>query len=167
MAWFKCGGEVLDDYTGVTVDAGAVTSDGTYTYLTIPKEGKFDTSSKVRTKNSNLSTEVAYASGNTVIGGSSSETKTTSVTLNKGKYIVCWTSYSCASSDWQSHGISVSGGTYTTLKRLQFACSTDTCYSDCYLVEITSDSGTVTGSYKRQSSSTRTAVGALHAVKVG
>ena len=37
-----------------TQDAGATTQDDTYTYLTVPIAGYYDTASKLRTKNSNL-----------------------------------------------------------------------------------------------------------------
>lgn len=39
---------------GVTVDASAVSSDDTYTYLSVPANGYYSTGSKIRTENSNL-----------------------------------------------------------------------------------------------------------------
>ena len=45
----------MKDRRGVTVTAGAVTQDDEYTYLTIPEEACFNASSKLRTKNSNIS----------------------------------------------------------------------------------------------------------------
>lgn len=44
----------MPNKAGTTVDASAVTSDDTYTYLTVPTNGYYSTASKVRTKNSNL-----------------------------------------------------------------------------------------------------------------
>ena len=57
MAFFRCGmgsGKKYDDYKGKTVAAKAVSSDDTNTYLTIPKEGIYDETSKICTPNSNL-----------------------------------------------------------------------------------------------------------------
>lgn len=57
MAFFRCGmgsGKKYDDYKGKTVTAKAVSSDSTNTYLTIPKEGIYDETSKICTPNSNL-----------------------------------------------------------------------------------------------------------------
>ena len=57
MAFFRCGmgsGKKYDDYKGKTVTAKAVSSDDTNTYLTIPKEGIYDETSKICTPNSNL-----------------------------------------------------------------------------------------------------------------
>lgn len=52
---FRCtGGTNYDDYSGTTVDAAAMTSDDTYTYLKIPKKGIYDTDSMIRTLNGNL-----------------------------------------------------------------------------------------------------------------
>lgn len=48
----------MKDRRGVTVTAGAVTQDDEYTYLTIPEEACFNASSKLRTKNSNISRNV-------------------------------------------------------------------------------------------------------------
>ncbi len=48
----------MKDRRGVTVTAGAVTQDDEYTYLTIPEEACFNASSKLRTKNSNISQRV-------------------------------------------------------------------------------------------------------------
>ena len=45
----------MKDRRGITVTAGATTQDDEYTYLTIPEEACFNASSKLRTKNSNLS----------------------------------------------------------------------------------------------------------------
>lgn len=45
----------MKDRRGVTVTAGAVTQDDEYTYLTVPEEACFNASSKLRTKNSNIS----------------------------------------------------------------------------------------------------------------
>lgn len=58
MAFFRCGmgsGKKYDDYKGKTVTAKAVSSDSANTYLTIPKEGIYDETSKICTPNSNLS----------------------------------------------------------------------------------------------------------------
>ncbi len=41
-----------------TQDAGATTQDDTYTYLSIPANGFYNTNSKIRTKNSNLSPNI-------------------------------------------------------------------------------------------------------------
>lgn len=57
MAFFRCGmgsGKKYDDYKGKTVTAKAVSSDSANTYLTIPKEGIYDETSKICTPNSNL-----------------------------------------------------------------------------------------------------------------
>lgn len=48
----------MKDRRGVTVTAGAVTQDDEYTYLTVPEEACFNASSKLRTKNSNISQRV-------------------------------------------------------------------------------------------------------------
>ncbi|MDE7202407.1 MAG: hypothetical protein K2O91_11030, partial [Lachnospiraceae bacterium] len=49
---------------GTTVDAGAVTQDDNYTYLSVPAAGYYDTNSKLRTANSNLKlSRVAFVSG--------------------------------------------------------------------------------------------------------
>lgn len=45
----------------VTVDAGAVTQDNTYTYLTVPANGFYNTNSKLRTQNSNLNNAIYNA----------------------------------------------------------------------------------------------------------
>lgn len=59
-------------YAGTTKDASAVSSDDTYTYLTVPANGYYSTASKIRTENSNLNnfdiaflgaTACLYASG--------------------------------------------------------------------------------------------------------
>lgn len=44
-----------------TVDAGAVTQDDTYTYLTVPAAGFYNTNSKLRTQNSNLNNAIYNA----------------------------------------------------------------------------------------------------------
>ena len=44
----------MKDRRGTTVDAGTVTQDDEYTYLSIPEEACFDSNSKVRTENSNI-----------------------------------------------------------------------------------------------------------------
>lgn len=57
MAFFRCGmgsGKKYDDYKGKTVTAKAVSSDRANTYLTIPKEGIYDETSKICTPNINL-----------------------------------------------------------------------------------------------------------------
>ena len=46
-----------------TQDAGEVTQDGTYTYLTVPTAGYYNTASKLRTKNSNLKQNEVYYLG--------------------------------------------------------------------------------------------------------
>lgn len=55
-AWVA--GKLIDgtmkDRRGTTVDAGTVTQDDEYTYLSIPEEACFDSNSKVRTENSNI-----------------------------------------------------------------------------------------------------------------
>ena len=48
----------MKDRRGITVTAGATTQDDEYTYLTIPEEACFNASSKLRTKNSNISQRV-------------------------------------------------------------------------------------------------------------
>lgn len=45
---------------GTTVTASTVTKDDTYTYLTVPANGYYNTSSKVKTLNSNLSNEFTF-----------------------------------------------------------------------------------------------------------
>ncbi len=61
MAFFRCGmgsGKKYDDYKGKTVTAKAVSSDSANTYLTIPKEGIYDETSKICTPNSNLGNKI-------------------------------------------------------------------------------------------------------------
>lgn len=67
MAFFRCGmgsGKKYDDYKGKTVTAKAVSSDDTNTYLTIPKEGIYDETSKICTPNSNLGTKLTILCSN-------------------------------------------------------------------------------------------------------
>lgn len=45
---------ILPDASGSTVEASAVSQDDTYTYLDIPTTARYDTSSKIKTLNSNL-----------------------------------------------------------------------------------------------------------------
>ncbi len=45
----------MKDRRGMTVTSGTVTQDDEYTYLTVPEEACFNASSKLRTKNSNIS----------------------------------------------------------------------------------------------------------------
>lgn len=64
MAFFRCGmgsGKKYDDYKGKTVTAKAVSSDSANTYLTIPKEGIYDETSKICTPNSNLNSSKTYS----------------------------------------------------------------------------------------------------------
>lgn len=64
MAFFRCGmgsGKKYDDYKGKTVTAKAVSSDSSNTYLTIPKEGIYDETSKICTPNSNLNNSLDCA----------------------------------------------------------------------------------------------------------
>lgn len=48
----------MENKGGVTVDAGDTTQDDTYTYLSIPVNAYYNTASKLRTKNSNLQTNI-------------------------------------------------------------------------------------------------------------
>ncbi len=48
----------MKDRRGMTVTSGTVTQDDEYTYLTVPEEACFNASSKLRTKNSNISRNV-------------------------------------------------------------------------------------------------------------
>lgn len=75
MAFFRCGmgsGKKYDDYKGKTVTAKAVSSDSANTYLTIPKEGIYDETSKICTPNNNLGEviklpEMTCNNGNTAL----------------------------------------------------------------------------------------------------
>lgn len=70
MAFFRCGmgsGKKYDDYKGKTVTARAVSSDNTNTYLTIPKEGIYDETSKICTPNSNLGSDIKYVTSNSSV----------------------------------------------------------------------------------------------------
>ena len=139
-------GEVLDDYTGVTVDAGAVTSDDSYTYASIPVAGKYDTASKIRIPNSTIASNITWntqgASGGSVV------TKTESITLSTGSYIVNLGS-SNGSGSAMTHALSVSGGTYSKLGEYGAEASTSNLHAygmlTSYIVNVTSSSGTVTG----------------------
>ena len=53
----------MKDRRGTTVDAGTVTQDDEYTYLSIPEEACFDSNSKVRTENSNFTPEFELVEG--------------------------------------------------------------------------------------------------------
>ena len=64
----------MKDRRGVTVTAGAVTQDDEYTYLTIPEEACFNASSKLRTKNSNISSNFERYTGVTVVKQTSNAT---------------------------------------------------------------------------------------------
>lgn len=72
----------MKDRRGTTVDAGTVTQDDEYTYLSIPEEACFDSNSKVRTENSNIKSNLKLYE--IVIPGGAP------VTVPKaGYYIVC------------------------------------------------------------------------------
>lgn len=47
-------GSALEDFSGVTVDAGDITSDGERTFIKIPRKGIYDENSMLQTLNSNL-----------------------------------------------------------------------------------------------------------------
>ena len=81
MAFFRCGmgsGKKYDDYKGKTVTAKTVSSDDTNTYLTIPKEGIYDETSKICTPNSNLGNQFAFFK---VVGTSAGATKIVTPTI--------------------------------------------------------------------------------------
>lgn len=65
---------VMKDRRGVTVTAGAVTQDDEYTYLTVPEEACFNANSKLRTKNSNISSNFERYTGVTVVKQTSNAT---------------------------------------------------------------------------------------------
>ena len=52
--------------SGTTVDAGAVAQDSTYTYLSIPAAGYYNTASKVRTANISTRAKTGYISNQTI-----------------------------------------------------------------------------------------------------
>ena len=93
MAFFRCGmgsGKKYDDYKGKTVTAKAVSSDSANTYLTIPKEGIYDETSKICTPNSNLkSNEITKISGNKINGGATLQE--TCVLNCEGKSVIMFT----------------------------------------------------------------------------
>lgn len=77
---------------GTTVDAGTVTQDDTYTYLTIPSAGYYDSSSKLRTENSNLTKIYNLGTGTTFNIKSKFPNKYTEFTIEN--FIICSSSAS-------------------------------------------------------------------------
>lgn len=84
-------GGTMPNKGSTTQDAGAVTQDDTYTYLTVPSAGYYNTASKLRTKNSNLGTDSFFglpfilSRKNSAAGSNQGSTNTAKLYLN-GKY---------------------------------------------------------------------------------
>lgn len=74
-------GEMIDQ-AGLTVDAGAVTNDATYTYLAVPANGYYSTASKVRTKNSNVMSKLKTVTVTTKLTSTETGTYSRSVTVS-------------------------------------------------------------------------------------
>ena len=93
----------MENYAGTTQDA-TVTSDDTYTYLSIPSNGYYTTSSKLRMENGN--------SGNTLIEVTSKSSGTASFTCNANEYFIV------SSCDFSSGAPTVTGATIINSKSI-------------------------------------------------
>lgn len=114
MAFFRCGmgsGKKYDDYKGKTVTAKTVSSDSANTYLTIPKEGIYDETSKICTPNSNLSKQISFKK----LHSSAQDSGITNVSVSGySQYllVMCYGSNNDNPLDW---GCSTSRGTTVQL----------------------------------------------------
>lgn len=76
--------------SNTTADAKSVSQDDTYTYLTVPSNGYYNTGSKIRTLNSNLGGEAkrVYVNDTYTTNGSNQHCSLSYKAVKSGKYIV-------------------------------------------------------------------------------
>lgn len=134
MAWFKCGGEVLDDYTGTTVDASAVTSDETYTYFTIPAEGKYDGTSKIKAENSNL-INPTMGEKSEKANGLASTAASCSLELEKGKYLIDLHIAATFSNGTHKNSINLNTGTLIGTNEFESTVVTNQIFAGLHMVK--------------------------------
>ena len=123
--------------SGVTVDAG-VTQDDDYTYLAIPANGYYNTSSKLRAPNSDLSNTLEslwYTSGTS---GATMNVTTTFTPTKKGKILLILTIGSISEN---FRGTSSTSGHNTCSCNVLSTSGSKACLQDQYMQPLISSSG--------------------------